>query len=356
MCADRPVRSPVPGLARRQRGLSIIELMVGMVVAMLVGIAATGSAVMFTASQRQGMGTGGAIVNANNVLNALKGDVALAGLGFFNNSVALCSTLNLSQDTTVLSDNAAFAPVRVTSGGDFDSVDIVYSSVVDSGASAQIGAASDGTAARMQSLLPVAAGQTVMLAPDRVSGTCTLRTVTAVTAAANGNPQQVDFGTTGVFNRATFTTPGVYPRGSRVALIGDLRWNRYAVNSNNLEMSRPLDGTSAVLARDVMAFRVQYGVSATAATNTLDSWQSASGTWASLTSTNIARVQALRIGMIVRSPAMERRDANGNCVATTDAPQVFGYTPTSFGNSDTTWRCYRYRVVTAIVPLRNFTF
>ena len=51
--------------ARRagQRGLSIIELMVGLVVALLVGLAATSSAVMFGATQRQGIGVGGVAVN-----------------------------------------------------------------------------------------------------------------------------------------------------------------------------------------------------------------------------------------------------------------------------------------------------
>ena len=61
-----------------QRGLSIIELMVGIVVALLVGLAATGSAVMFTASQRQGIGAGGVAVNATTVMSAIKNDVASA--------------------------------------------------------------------------------------------------------------------------------------------------------------------------------------------------------------------------------------------------------------------------------------
>ena len=56
---------------RRQRGLSIVELMVGLVVAMLVSIAAAGSAMMFTASQRQGIGVGGSGIGAATALAAL---------------------------------------------------------------------------------------------------------------------------------------------------------------------------------------------------------------------------------------------------------------------------------------------
>ena len=341
---------------RRQRGMSIIELMVGIVISMLVGIAATGSAVMFTAAQRQAVGVGGAGVNASNVLAALKGDAALAGLGFFNNSVAMCSTLNMSMNNTVLSNGAAFAPVRITRDGDFATVEILYASLVDSGASAQSGALSDGTEVRLQSLLPAVVGQSVVMAPDRISGLCTLRTVTSVTASSATTPQILEFGNTGLFNKAVFSTAASYPRGSRIALLGDVRWNRYGVTGTNLELTRPLDSASAVLARDVMAFRVQYGVSASATATTLDSWEFATGSWASITTANIDRVRALRVGMIVRSPQIERKDASGNCVATDTAPQVFGFTPSVFSSTTNDWRCYRYRITTAIVPLRNFVF
>lgn len=350
----REMKSRTP--CRRQRGMSIIELMVGIVVSMLVGIAATGSAVMFTAVQRQSVGVGGASVGASSVLAALKGDAALAGLGFFNNSVALCTTLNMSQGATMISNGAAFAPVRIERNGDFDTIEILYASLVDSGASAQTGALTTGASARLQSLLPAAVGTTVMLAPDRVSGLCTLRTVTAITASTATTPQILEFGSTGQYNQGTFTTTGSYPRGSRVAMLGDVRWNRYGVTGNNLELTRPLESASAVLARDVMAFRVQYGVSANATSTTLSSWESAESTWASITAANIDRVRALRVGMIVRSPQIERRDGSGNCVATDTAPQIFGFTPSAFSSPTGEWRCYRYRTTTAIVPLRNFVF
>ena len=71
--------------------MSIIELMIGIVVSLLVGLAAAGSAMVFTASQRQGIGVGGTAVNVNTVLSALKNDTANAGLGFFGDSQYLCN-------------------------------------------------------------------------------------------------------------------------------------------------------------------------------------------------------------------------------------------------------------------------
>ena len=49
MCAPEPGFSR-PRARRAQRGLSIIEIMVGIVVALLVGLAAIGGAVTFTTS------------------------------------------------------------------------------------------------------------------------------------------------------------------------------------------------------------------------------------------------------------------------------------------------------------------
>jgi len=65
-----------------RRGMSIVELTVSTVIALLVGLAATGSAVVFTAPQRQGLGVGSAALNGAAALAAIKRDVAAAGWAF----------------------------------------------------------------------------------------------------------------------------------------------------------------------------------------------------------------------------------------------------------------------------------
>ena len=59
--------------ARPQAGVSLVEVMVGMVVALIISLAASGSASLFGASQRQGVGAAGATVNASTALAAIKG-------------------------------------------------------------------------------------------------------------------------------------------------------------------------------------------------------------------------------------------------------------------------------------------
>jgi type IV pilus assembly protein PilW len=352
MCAE-----PCHTLARDQRGLSIIELMVGVVVALLVGLAATTSATMFTAMQRQGIGTGTISTNVATVMSAIKADAAVAGLGFFDRAALMCPSFNLSVGATVHHDGAAINPVVIARQGDSDQLDIFYSTTVESGTTVRLSAASDGTEAQVRSLLPAAAGQGIVLAPERLEDgiPCTLRTVTAVTAATNFTPQTISFGPAGAHNQGAFALAPTYPEYSRAALVGQIRWTRYRVQGGDLIVERPLEGTSGILMRGVGAFRVQYGVSAAAALTTLDSWVDADGAWAVLDADEFARVRALRIGILVRSPQRERPDAAGVCRASDVEPRLFGGIPAGVA-AQADWACFRYRSSEAVVPLRNFNF
>lgn len=345
--------------AARQRGMSIIELMIGIVVSLLVGLAAAGSAMMFTASQRQGVGVGGSLVNVGTVISALKNDSANAGLGFFGDDIFLCNSLNLSIGGTVIANSASFAPLRITQGATSDSIDVVYSTQVHSGANVLLNKASDSTSVELMSLLPVSVGQAVLLAPPTpTAGTaCTVRTVSAVTPSTESTPQVLAFDAAASHNAAAFTNLATlnYPERSRVALLGELRWNNYSVDGNgNLLLTRPLDvgSTPVVLARNVVSFRAQYGITNNVATSTtVESWQDADAApFAALDSAAIGRVRALRIGIVTRSPQREKANTAGVCEASTAKPQLFG---DEVEPDVADWQCFRFRSTTAVLPLRN---
>lgn len=332
--------------------MSIIELMVGLVVALLVGIAASSSAVLFTASQRQGIGVGGVAVNTTTVLAALKNDAATAGLGFFGEGRYLCDKLNLSVGTTVLADGAAFVPVQVTRVGTLDRIDVLQSSRVQSGASARLQEPTNGPNAAVMSFLPGAVGDAVVLSPSAAGDPCLVRSVTAVTAAAGDDPQRFTFAAGGKHNDGVFTVNPIYSsEGGSVTQLGTLTWNRYRLIGTDLVLERPMDGASAVLARNVIAFRAQYGVSSgVAGSNTLENWVDATGTFATVNSMNIPRVRAVRIGIVTRSPQKEKANTSGNCEASLAKPQLFG---AEVDPDVSDWACYRFRSATVVVPMRN---
>jgi type IV pilus assembly protein PilW len=340
---------------RAQRGLSIVELMIGIVIAMLVAIAASGAAIFFNAAQRQGMGATGALINTTTALSALKEDIAQVGLGFFGESTFLCSNLNLSVGGSNYSVDS-FSPLQVASGGNFDQVDVVYANEVAGGANVRLKGAATAALATLESYLPASVGSAVIFAKaPPAGGRCTVRTVTQVTPAATDVSQTIGYDSSGSHNQVAFAVPTTYGDDDRVALLGDLSWQRYRVSGGNLVVERRFDNTSATLVRNVVAFRVQYGVTAVGDT-TITRWV-APGTvdpdgtnWSALTPVTLPRVRAVRIGVVTRSTQMERRDASGNCVATEALPSLFGGQVTGL---PTDWGCYRYRNATLTVPLRN---
>lgn len=348
-------RRPGGAARRAQRGLSLIELMVGLVVALVVGVAATSSAVMFTASQRQGIGVGGVAVNANTALAALKNDAASAGLGFFGESRYLCAALNFSSGATKHSDGAGFTPVGITQVSGQDQVDVIQASRVEAGATVQLKTSTTGGSAELKSYLPAAVGDTVLLSPPAASTTapCLVRSVTAVAASTADTPQTLTFAAGGTHNDGVFATNPTYLENTAGAtLLGQLRWNRYRRSGTDLVMERPLTGASAVLARNVIGFRAQYGLSsATLLTSrTLETWNDASGTLATLEADEVARVRAVRVGVVTRSPQREKPNASGTCEASTAKPQLFG---AEVEPDVSDWQCYRYRTAVLVIPLRN---
>jgi type IV pilus assembly protein PilW len=338
-----------------QAGLSIIEVMVGLVVALLVGIAAAGSAAVYTAMQRQGISVGGSQLNANTAMSALRDDIAAAGLGFFGDRQYLCTTLNLSVGTAIISDGAAFTPVALTAETAGDRVDVISATQVISGANILLNGSSDGSSAQLRSLLPVSVGQAVLLAPPTPGDPCLVRSVTAVTDATDDAPLQLSFAVSGANssnNQKTFTTnPGFADKG-RVALLGGLRWSRYRLVGTELQLQRPLGGDPVTLVRNVIGFRAQYGMAAAASGSTaLETWESPAGTFASMNATLLPRVRALRIGLVTRSVQAEKPNpATGLCEATTTLPTLFGLTLSADVSN---WQCYRYRTAIVVVPLRN---
>lgn len=356
MCAPEPVAvGRAPGRRarnhREQRGMSLVEVMVGLVVALLVGLAAMGGAVSFTASQRQGIGVGGSQLGASNALAVIRDEVAAAGLGFFGDELYLCPRLNLGVGAAVVNDGAAFTPLGVTTEAAGDRVDVVYATQVSSGANVLLAAPSNGEAAQLRSLLPASAGMSVLLAPPTPGDPCLVRSITAVTDSTDDAPQTLAFGAGGSHNQAVFTTAAAFADRGRVTLLGELRWSRFRLEGTDLRLERPLGGNPVVVARNVVAFRVQYGLAAAAGGSTaLETWQDADGAFATLTPANLARVRALRIGVVTRSAQREKPNAAGDCEATPVMPELFGE-PVTADVAD--GACYRYRSAIAAVPLRN---
>ena len=360
MCAEALVNAPIAAPAGRWRavrraaahGLSMVELMVGVLVAMLVILVAVNTAMQFNATQRQGFAVGSGALNASNVLAAVKDDLATAGLGLFGEASMLCTQLNLSVGAKRLMDGADLAPLRIQRDPNgHDRIDALYADGIEGGAAVLLGAATDGADATLQSYLPAAVGQAVLLAPAAAGTPCTVRSVTAVAAATDVTPQQLTFAAAGAHNQARFGSGTDYEARSRAVLLGSLQWRRLRLDNGALLLEQPITGASATLLRQVVALRADYGTTAAAGQSTLAAWSPATDSeWATLDAAKVTRVRALRIGLVMRSSQREKPDRDGVCRASLAKPELFGRT---IEPDVEDWACWRFRSTSVVVPLRN---
>jgi type IV pilus assembly protein PilW len=341
----------------QQRGVTLVEAMVGMVVGLLVALTAAGTAQVFTASQRQGMGAGSVAMNAATAMTTIRQDLGQAGLGFFGQGLFLCNTMNLSAGNSILMDGSAFTPVSAerTAGSLNDKLHLVYATHIAGGTTVKNIGTSNGASVMLNSLLPGAVGEAVLLSEPGTQR-CTVRSITGIVPSTTESPMVLAFNPAGVHNSnaVVFTNPPNLPDESSVALLGSLRMNSYAVENKNLVQVQRLTGNKSVLADNVVAFRIEYGVSSGVTATSLSAWQGPSD-FGIPTAANIARLRAVRIGLVTRSPQREKANKNGVCEASPVRPRLFDTEivdpdPEVAGND---WRCFRYRVATAVVPLRN---
>lgn len=343
MCAE-------PRLVHRaRRGLSLVELLVGLVVSMLILLAAFGVGTTFGASQRQSVSASATSADLHSALAALKAEVAPAALGFVVAGTSRCARWNYSQAGTVVADNAPFVPFMATrdAGTAGDRLDLVLTSSVGAAAAVRLAApaaASDGSLV-LQGWMPVQAGEQVLVAPAAPGSACTVRDVTGT---VDGPPFVVQLGP------ASYAEPtGGYVPDDTVSAIGRIDRRRVELDSGGrLVMTSSWVGSApSVLAEGVVAWRVQYGVASDTPGASALEWVHPVGPWATLDADTARRVRALRLGLVARSPQLEK-----GCQATTTLPQLFGTVVDVAAADPAGWQCHRYRRAEVVVVLRNIAW
>lgn len=144
----------------------------------------------------------------------------------------------------------------------------------------------------------------------------------------------------------------------------------YAVNALG-QFSKSVNGTSAVVASNIVNLQAQYGIAAAGAASiscwvnpTVANTNPASnacpagdtGDWTvaglQATPNNIKRIKAIRVAIVARNTMMEKA-TNGVCTTTTTAPISWLNGPAIDLTTDPNWQCYRYKVYQTIIPLNN---
>jgi len=373
---------------RTETGFSIVELMVGTVIAMVAILVIFNAFAAFEGQKRSTTTTNDVQAAGMLALQAIERDVRMAGYGMTVNNAIIsnllaCTTMNTYAAGALTP--VSFMPVSIIDGGTgSDSITALYATSPFASTPGMLSAAVansslDPAVSNTANTTIFNVGDYILLAQPQVPGRpCSRLRVTNTTnlgafitlqhaTTDPANPPAA----TNIFPAASAPYPAGYDDSAEAPAVvinmGAMPQARYSVSSNSLTYQNlTVTGSSAInLASGVVALKAQYGIS-NSGSQQINAWVRATGaTWATTATTpsaaNILRIKALRVAVVVRSSLLEKDNVTSTCsnnAGTNNGPCAWSDTaanpaPLIDLSADTNWRRYRYRVFETIIPLRN---
>ena len=363
-------------IKRTQRGVSLVELMIGLVLGLIASLAIFSITSTFETQRRT---TGSGVDMQQNGLLALysvEQDIGMAGFGLIDSTTTPggmpCSRINAYSPASVYIS----APVMLSSGSAGTDIITINRLNSDTG-----GIVTGGQAAKLTATLSapgtVSVDSNAAINPNdfvlisQPGLDCTILKVTATTST---NSMTVAYA--GNAGGDTTQTPGAFPNytagavfvnlgptvpsntaGYTPSIFGTSDTNinprfsttKYQINSS-YELIRSDDGGGSwnTVASNIVSVAAQYGV-ANPGSQSVSCWTDAvgnacSGTnWASPSTTEVKRIKAIRVAIVARSA--QKTTCNNV------APIWFGGQIDISGIADSA--CYRYKIYQTIIPVRN---
>ena len=342
-----------------QKGFSLVEIMVGLVIGLLATLVIMQVFSVFEGQKRTTMGTADAQTNGSIALFTIQRDVQMAGFGLpvfdtLNPPLKCNPSPTVDHDSNAATPVIGMFPLTVTDGGTAagasDSLAIRYSldgSTAKSGIVVKITEDLVGTVATVDNNLNCNDGDVVMVS---VGTACAMTKV-------NDNNLAAD--TTHI----TLLSATGASKDASLACMGNWSQFSYAVVNNQLQRNDASSVTATPMVSDIVNMQVQYGISATANSNVVVNWVDASGgTWVTPTVANRNRIKALHIAVVARNGLLEKTNVTNECTTAqgtvNNGPCAWDDTgldaaPKIDLSNDANWQQYRYRVYETIIPLRN---
>lgn len=400
---------------RADRGFSLIEILIGLAVGLLGVIVIMQAFSVNEGFKRSTAGSGEAQTNGLIGLFAIERELRMAGYGFTSSLGLGCRTRGYTSTRLPQEYDIYLAPAQIHPGAgnapDMLSVNYGNSPTFVSALEMFAGSSlAPGGNFRAKNRAGVELGD-FLVATQAGVPLCTLFTASALpfTSTCNGgtttdtieicsgackvDPDGVNRcynAPGGVAGQPTYTFNNAFTTNTNFFNLGPQpAFNIYGIQNGSLAVCNArlgdcaLPGSWTVVAEGIVSLRVQYGLDRdgdpdqrmdgfstnlcrdTSGDTTCDDDYTAADdngdgivdryAPANPTGVDWGRVQALRIALLARSQHMEKRDAAGNCVATTAATAV---NLTYFGNQqfvppEGLPSCFRYRVFETVIPLRN---
>lgn len=395
-------------LLLRQRGLSLIELMIALVIGLITILVVTQVAVSFQSQKRSTVGAAEAMDEGAVALYTLRREIMGAGYGIIDPDLTACRNQahEARPDTPLTARDFSFSiyPLLITHGvgGAPDTITVNYSnSPMLAGATMLIQdfPGDETTNLKLSSRYGFNPGDVIILADSPKRGPerdCSMYQVTALPTDSE-NLDAVEHRYTMYNNLTGASVPSRFNKagGLGITIGGAVQAgakfdanktkvfnlgpnpvsNAYSVQNGKLIFTDGLSATTTVLLDNVITFQAQYGLDARAGLQTdmqvpsqnfvqgtggftdlidIDAFGNtidADGNGTTASAGDWLRVGAVRIAIVVRNRQPEI-NPDGSCSATS-TPPAWSWGTTSAAALSADWQCYKYKSFETIVPLRN---
>lgn len=397
-------------LPRKQRGLSLVELMVAVVIGLIAILVMTQVAVTFQAQKRSTVGTAASMDEGAIALHTLRREVMGAGYGIIDPDLTACriQAHEARPDTPATARDFSFSiyPVLITQGvgGAPDVLAVNFSKSPMLGTAAMLiqnFAGDEMTALKLTSRYGFNPGDVIILADSPpqtpTARDCSMYQVTALPDLP-GEKDTIEHKLTEYENLAHMTVPSRFNKAGGLGITingvvqagqqfmanktkvfnmgGDPVSREFYVQNNQFMYMDHLSGQATALLDNVITFQAQYGIDARPGSpldtqipaqdykaadgggfsdrlevDALGNPIDADGNGTSGNAGDYLRVGAVRIAIVVRNKQPEV-DPGGTCSVTTSVP-AWSWGSVTAGALPADWQCYKYKVFETVIPLRN---
>jgi type IV pilus assembly protein PilW len=356
----------------KQRGFSLIEIMVGLVIGLLATLVIMNVFSQFEQQKRTTTGSSDAQTNGAVALFNVQRDIQNAGYGLPVYGSEF-SPFNCPINTVVDHDNSAatptigLSPVVITNGNGAngsDTISIRMGNSMQGGIAVSMEAGTAANVARVDTNMGCTVNDVALVINQPVPGgalNCSMTRVTGATAV----PVTISL--------ASVTNVAV---GNSLSCLGVWNEVQYAVTANQLTRTGALVGVApnivpnaaaVPIVPDIVNVQAQYGISAAPTSNQVTQWVdatvNAAGDFANPSLLDRNRIKAIRIAVVARNGELERANVTNACsslianaptgLCAWDGGAAGSAAPAINLAADPNWQRYRYRVYESVIPIKS---
>lgn len=351
-----------------QRGLSMIELLLGIALSMGAIIAIYLILTSWDARRRTIATGSNAQISGGVGIMDIERDLKQAGVGFGNVSAATigCSVAAYNSTLTPQNFNFTLTPVEIIDGasGAADIIRITYGNSAYVANIQQLDA-STATTKTLKYRAGFNAGDTILVAGNTPRD-CVLYEVTGNVAADAVSIEHTTASYTSFYTGASVTPTGNSSSASVTFSTGEIydlgpspQRTEWSVTSAGVLTRRNIlrDATAFEVAEGIADLQAQYGVDGSDGSTANGSIEAAE--WTNAAPTNWATLLAVRVAILTRSGQLEKESVTPSALTwsggTFTMRNLDGTTAASSVIAND-WHHYRYRVYETVILLRNMTW